>query len=747
MIALLLLVSCGPSGPTFGLSRSGEDPQTLVFNNATEPEYIDPGQATGHPDGRIIAALFDGLTEYDPVDLSPRPGIAASWETHPDGRGYTFDLRDNATWTNGRSVTALDFVWSWERVAHPIFLGRYAQQLYSISGAQRYNESRLHVLAEDIDDVSAGETLELVGSNVVGLGDDALLLTTPEDENGEPAPVGSVVEVVESTDTFVRVQFDPDCPSLGDQVALMTCDGENLTTGWVAREHTRTAYPMAAERVVTVSAELRNDDGVRVSRVEPGDTVVLRRTSNANSFVYDGKNERFGWLATTALTHPRADRIRFDAVVRPPIDFIGALPQAAEPVADGTDVTSAGTDVVVAEPVQAAPARRIQVTAGQLITTPSVLGMQASDDHTLSVRLEGVAPYFLQQTSHTTLRAVPKEAVMAHGARWTRPENIVSSGPFTLQEHIVRDKWVLAKNEDWWNADDVRVDEVIAYSIDNQTTSVNLYRAGYTDFVVANDVPAVFIPMLSEKEDFHSTPKLSTYFYRLNTTVPPLDDPRVRRALSMAINRDDVVLVNRKGDLPASHIVPPGLPGYTGAPGPSFDPEEAQRLLAEAGFPGGEGFPSVSILYNTLESHKLVAAVIQEQWRQHLGINIELENREWKTYLKTVHAMEYDIARAGWIGDYLDPNTFLDLWVTDGGNNETGWSNAEYDALIDAAGREPDPATRLDLLRQAEAILAVEMPFLPIYWYADVELRQPDVRGYHSNLMDQHPLQHVWLDR
>jgi oligopeptide transport system substrate-binding protein len=109
--------------------------------------------------------------------------------------------------------------------------------------------------------------------------------------------------------------------------------------------------------------------------------------------------------------------------------------------------------------------------------------------------------------------------------------------------------------------------------------------------------------------------------------------------------------------------------------------------------------------------------------------------------------MEYDIARAGWIGDYLDPNTFLDLWVTDGGNNETGWSNAEYDALIDAAGREPDPATRLDLLRQAEAILAVEMPFLPIYWYADVELRQPDVRGYHSNLMDQHPLQHVWLDR
>ncbi len=745
MIALLLLISCGPSGPTFALSRSGEDAKMLVFNNATEPEYIDPGQATGHPDGRIIGALFDGLTEYDPVDLSPRPGIAASWETHPDGRGYTFHLRQNATWTNGRPVTAHDFAWSWERVVHPIFLGRYAQQLYSVSGAQRYNESRLHVLAENVGDVVAGETLELVGSNVVGLGDDAVLLASVSDADGQPAPVDAVVEVVESTEDFVRVQFNPACPSLGDQVALMNCEGDTLTTGWVSREHTRTAYPMAAERVVTTTSDIRNDDGAVVSTLDAGDTVVLRRISGANAFVYDGKNQRFGWLVTSALSHPRADRIRYDAIVRPPIDFVGALPEVAEPDAVGTD--DVPVDMAVAELVQPPPERRIQVTAGQLITTPSALGMRATDDHTLSVRLEGVAPYFLQQTSHTTLRAVPKEAVMAHGARWTRPENIVSNGPFTLQEHVVRDKWVLDKNEEWWNADDVRIDHVIAYSIDNQTTSVNLYRAGYTDFVVANDVPAVFIPMLSEKEDFHSTPKLSTYFYRLNTTVPPLDDARVRRALSMAINRDDVVLVNRKGDLPASHIVPPGLPGYTGAPGPTFDPEEAQRLLAEAGFPGGEGFPSVSILYNTLESHKLVAAVIQEQWRQHLGIEIELENREWKTYLKTVHAMEYDIARAGWIGDYLDPNTFLDLWVTNGGNNETGWSNTEYDALIDAAGREPNPEARLELLRQAELILADEMPFLPIYWYADVELRQPDVRGYHSNLMDQHPLQHVWLDR
>lgn len=741
MIALLLLVSCGPPGTTFGLSRADEDPNTLVFNNATEPETIDPGKATGHPDARIIGTLFDGLTEYDPVDLSARPAIATRWETHPDGRGYTFFLRDDAVWTNGRAVTAHDFVWSWERVLHPIFLGRYAQQLYSVAGAQRYNESRRHRLRTEISGVPAGRIVELVSSNVVTLGEGSMLSDTPDGAPTLQAPVDALVEVTQRQAAAVHVVFDPDCPSLADQSALMTCDGEGLLSGWVALETVRETFPMSAERVVTASAELRTDDGAVAAQVAPGAVVIVRKERDDRSFVYDATQERFGWMPSTDLAHPRGDRIRFEARVVPDVDFVGAtaagVPEDLEP-----------SEVSAVQPTTAPVVPdSLTVSASDLVTDASVLGVTAIDDHTLSVRLEGVAPYFLQQTSHTTLRAVPKEAVRAHGARWTRPENIVSSGPFTLAEHVVRDKWVLDKNPDWYGADDVRLDRIIAYSIDNQTTSANLYRAGYTDFVVANDVPSVFIPMLKDKDDFHSSPKLSTYFYRLNTHVPPLDDARVRRALSMAIDRDEVVLVGRKGDLPATHIVPPGLPGYDGVPGPGFDPEGARRLLAEAGYPGGEGFPSLSILYNTLESHKLVAAVIQEQWRQNLGITIELENREWKTYLSSVHSMDYDIARAGWIGDYLDPNTFLDLWVTDGGNNETGWSNIPYDTLIDQASREPDPATRLGLLADAEAILADEMPFLPIYWYADVELRQPSVRGYHSNLMDQHPLQHVWLDR
>jgi oligopeptide transport system substrate-binding protein len=215
----------------------------------------------------------------------------------------------------------------------------------------------------------------------------------------------------------------------------------------------------------------------------------------------------------------------------------------------------------------------------------------------------------------------------------------------------------------------------------------------------------------------------------------------------MSIDRRDVVAILKAGQIPANHLVPPGLPGYIPAEGPDFDPAAAAALLAEAGFPGGEGFPPLRLLYNTLESHKLVAAIVQDQWKRHLGIEVELENREWKTYLKAVDALDYDVARAGWIGDYLDPNTFLDLWVTGGGNNRTGWGEPEYDQLILDAATEPDPVVRATILAEAEALLNEQMPIIPIYWYVWTEVLQPSVRGHHANLLDQHPLSSVWLER
>ena len=285
------------------------------------------------------------------------------------------------------------------------------------------------------------------------------------------------------------------------------------------------------------------------------------------------------------------------------------------------------------------------------------------------------------------------------------------------------------------------------------------------------------------------------YFYRLNTTRPPLDDPRVRQALGLAIDRRQITEdVMRLGQLPAVTIVPPGMPGYaTPESGFGFDVAKAQRLLAEAGYPGGAGMRELSILYNTQDDHKKIAEVIADQLRRNLGIHVSAYNQEWQSYLASVTALDYDIARAGWIGDYMDPNTFLDMFVTDGGINQTGWSNPAFDALIAAAadsarasqnpapllGLAPEPAAlraqlanvaqaldsdarreslarfRLELLRQAESLLVNRgFPVIPIYFYVSSGLIKPKLQGFYSqlefpdgsrgaNLQDLHPLRNV----
>ena len=736
-----LLLSCGPpQGDTFGLSRADKPADTLIFNNATEPEYLDPGLATGAPDGRIIRSLFDGLTESHPEHLTPQPGAATEWETHADGRGYTFTLREDATWSDGTPVTAHDYTWSWERVLHSIYLSRYAQQIYAIQNAQLYNQGRAWVLQEGVNDLEAGTAVRGVVSMVVTTNADVEIVAEEGGEAIGTLPLDVTVPLDESRGDWSRVSWRDGCPDLADQGSLLDCD-ETWRTGWVPTQSVDTAWPMVNERVAERAVMALTSEGDAVEQLQRGDTVVLLDAEGGRARVYLAGPERWAWVPEDALVHPRGEHVRF--AVEPLAPLIWPEDLAAAEEAD----EDTGAIEVPAEPGPSEPVSAV-VTADQVFQSPEVLGFRAVDDHTLQVRLEGVAPYFLQQTdAHYTLRAAPRQAIEAHGSRWTRPENIVTSGPFHLTEHRVRDKIVLTKKHDWWGADTVQLETIIAYGIEDLHTSANLYRAGYTDLVVSNNLPAEFIPILQDKSDFSVGPAMSVYYYRFNVTVEPLDDPRVRRALSLAVDRRDIVDVLKAGQIPATGMVPPGIPGYEPPAAVGFDPEEARRLLAEAGYPDGEGFPELRLLYNTLESHKLVAAIVQDNWQRHLGIDVQLENREWKTYLKSVSSMQYQVARAGWIGDYLDPNTFLDMWITDGGNNNTGWSNPEYDALISAAGREPDPQQRMQILHDAEATLLEEAPVMPLYWYVWAELRQPEVRGYHTNLLDVHPFRYVWLDR
>ncbi|MCC9609639.1 peptide ABC transporter substrate-binding protein [Blastopirellula sp. JC732] len=383
------------------------------------------------------------------------------------------------------------------------------------------------------------------------------------------------------------------------------------------------------------------------------------------------------------------------------------------------------------------------------------VGIKAPDDHTLVVTLTNPTPYFLDLVAFYPMHPVNRTCIETYGyPEWTKPENIVSNGAFTLEFRRIRDRIRLRKNPKYWDAENVKLNIIDVLAVQSDTTVLNMYMNGQIDWGITVPTPA--LPSLLKRDaekpegsqsDMRIAPMLTTYFYRINTTRPGLDNPKVRRALNLAINKQEIVdYVTKAGQIPATSYVPPGLAGYGGGHTGEYDPEEARRLLAEAGYPGGKGLPKVQILYNTHEGHKDIASVVQQQLKKNLQIDVELRNLEWSVFLASSRNLEYDIARAGWIADYPDPNTFLDMFVTGGENNQTGWSNAEYDQLIRDAQAEADPVKRLEMLSKAEQILMDEMPILPIYYYVSLNIVRPYVKNFYPNIQDLHPLHILEID-
>jgi oligopeptide transport system substrate-binding protein len=380
-------------------------------------------------------------------------------------------------------------------------------------------------------------------------------------------------------------------------------------------------------------------------------------------------------------------------------------------------------------------------THGVLVDFKHFGGGQAIDDRTFVVRLDNSVPYFLNLVAYYPLFPVNRNCIETHGApMWTKAENIVTNGPYKLQFRRLRDRVRLAKNPDYHAADRVAMETVDFVSLESQNTALNMYETGQLQWV--NDLPTSVLEQLKTREDFYSAPKLSIYFYKLNHDVPPLDDIRVRQALSMAINRRQIVEeVTKAGQQPAFSVVPPGIAGYESVKGLGEDVQKAQQLLAEAGYPGGRGFPKLTLMYNTSETHRPIAEVIQQQLQNNLNIKLELKNMEWGSFLETVNQEKYEMARYGWVGDYPDPNTFLDMWVTGNPQSNTNWSNAEYDQLIKDASSELDPSKRMQLLHRAEEILADELPVIPIYFYTSAEMAKPNIKGFSPTAQDLHPIQ------
>lgn len=382
------------------------------------------------------------------------------------------------------------------------------------------------------------------------------------------------------------------------------------------------------------------------------------------------------------------------------------------------------------------------------------VGIKSLDAQTLRISLNAPTPYFLQLMDHYSTFAVHPETVLKFGGMsdrftlWTRPENIVSNGAFTLKEWSLNRQIKVEKNPHYWDKSSVALEGVYFYPTENVVSEERMFRS--EQLHVTQGIPLGKIPNYRavQNSPYVQAPYLGTYYYLINTKKPPVDDVRVRKALSYAIDRDTLTrTVLRDTAIPAYSITPPDTLGYNPPKLFSFDPEQARALLAEAGYPDGQGWPGLEITYNTNEDHRKIAVAVQQMWKDELGIDVSITNQEWKVYLNTVSQGEFQVARRGWIGDYVDANNFLDLFLANGGNNNTGYANAEFDDIIlNQAPKAASREERYQLFFQAETMMMQEMPIIPFYTYTSKRLIHPSVNGIYPNLMDSLNLKYVRLD-
>jgi oligopeptide transport system substrate-binding protein len=660
LISALLVLSAALLVVGLTLSRSTRGPADFRFVNGTEPKTLDPTLMTGEPEGRIAKELFEGLARLKASSLEPVPGAAESWEITPDGKTYTFHIRKAARWSDGRPVTAPDFVYSWRRMQEPAVGSEYAYIMHMVRYAEAFNTHQ----------------------------DQGKALTGP---------------VLEALDELVA------------------------------------KHPVAIpQRAVRELASKQNLHAVLKGTPDP--------------------------LLRAFLTRAAADLAAADA---------RALRRAL--AAEGARRAA----------LYAEAARHFGVDGGVF----------AKDDHTLVVELVAPTPYFLELTAFHSFYPVPRWVVERSSRDWFLPKTIVGNGPFRLVSWQVGARLRLERSPTYWGKDQVRLGSIEALSTENLTTALNLYLTGEVEWLPHQTWPQDLGPDLKQRPDFYLGAAFAVYYYRINCTRKPFSDVRVRKALTLAIDREQITRdVLAMGQKPARLFVPPDLAGYDPPESKlGYDVPRARKLLAEAGFPEGKGFPKFGLLYNTMESHKKIAEVVADQLRRNLNIDVAAYNQEWQSYQESTRSMDYDLARAAWVGDYQDPNTFLDLWLTNGGNNQTGWGSPVYDQLLEAAANaekflespefllshverksdleglvatargtteaEPHLAAmsklRARLLAEAENILVnEELPILPIYHYVNGGMLKPEVQGFYhevvgsdgktrANLKDLHPLQEV----
>ncbi len=481
-----------------------------VFRMAlgSEPPTLDWSLATDNVSITVIENLMEGLTQFD-ANLVPQPAVAKSWEISPDGKTYTFRLRPDVRWTDGRPVTAADFEFSWKRLLDPKTAAEYAYFLYDVVNAREYNTGKI------------------------------------------------------------------------------------------------------------------------------------------------------------------ADR---DAV-----------------------------------------------------------GVRALDSRTLQVRLNKPIVYFPMITTFVVTFPQRADLIARYGEHWTDPGRLVTNGPFRLDQWRHEYKVELTANDGYYGGRPW-LDRVRMFVVTERTTALTLYETGDLEMV---GLPSEAIPHYHGTPEHRVQPLLRGYYYGFNIEKPPFRDSHVRRALAMAIDRRELPIILKGGEIPTSSWIPRGMAAYDPTIGSSFDPEQARRLLAEAGYPEGRGFPPVTAAYNTDQANTLIAENLQAQWRRNLNVRVELDNMEWKVYLKRLKTDTPALFRLGWGADYPDPDNFMALFTSGSGNNNTHWGSPRFDALISRAAIERDPVRRKALYDEAQRILTEQdVAIIPLFIAVQNLLVRPYVRGLELNPME-----------
>ncbi len=716
--------------PYFGTTeRRGKDPHTFYVNNGGEPEYLDPAMAHDTASTSLVESLFEGLVVYGP-DAEPTPGVATSWDQTPDNRLFRFHLRDDAKWSDGQPVTAHDFEYAWKRVLTPKTASQAASNLYSLLNGEDFNLGKLKTPREEAPLLDQPETGAHELSKLAKGAHLRVLARSPM------KAVSSVTPFDEAPKAGTILTYDP--PNAKTKSAeVFTVDGAARAAGdgaWKGKE------VRILERLGPVKC---NDEDDYFYRVADGDKrgvlpgCLLADAGAKKSFALVASLER---LPTFTATKDAAEE--------------KATPGAPEP--------------------QGPPLGFVD--ASLLTDDAAAVGVRATDDHTLEVELKGPTPYFIDLACAATLSPVRRDVIEKFEARgepdlWTRPENIVSNGTYVLDEWKFRYELTMKRNPHHRLFDKLKIHRVVELEVEELVAGMNLYQAGEIDYIGENStIPPDYIKFLSTKKDFQRTDYLGTYWYEFNTKKAPTDNVLVRRALNLAVDKQQLVdKVVLGGQSPATHYVPDltGL-GYAArvqadkakgadpfsTPEYAFDPDHARKLLGEAGYKivkdgdgfRAEGFPPLEILYNTSEGHKKIAVAIQDMWKRHLGVSVTLRNEEWKVMLKNVRDRNFQVVRFGWIGDYNHPQTYLDTFLTWSPNNRTGWSSPEFDALLARAAATPDPGESIGLYRDAEKMAVDAMAKMPLYFYTKVTLKKPWVKGFHFNVRNQQLVRYLWID-